>query len=85
MNKKLSIAFLVVLFISIFTQSIFADGCGIFYIYKTEDPFCSVEHCGIWDNTAVVQKQYYKRKCVRKDNYTYWEEKTERKHLDCNC
>lgn len=38
-----------------------ADGCGTWYIYKTSTPTCYNEHCGIWDKTALVQKQYYKR------------------------
>lgn len=38
-----------------------AAGCGTWYIYKTSTPICVKESCGIWNKTALVQKQYYKR------------------------
>ena len=38
-----------------------AAGCGTWYIYKTSTPSCYTERCGIWNKTALVQKQYYKR------------------------
>lgn len=62
-----------------------AAGCGTWYIYKTTTPTCYNEHCGIWDKTALVQKQYSKRKCVKKDNSTRWEYDTKRVHIDCGC
>lgn len=62
-----------------------AAGCGTWYIYKTSTPICVKESCGIWDKTALVQKHYYKRKCVFKDNTTKWKFRTERLHIDCGC
>ena len=38
-----------------------AAGCGTWYIYKTSTLSCYTERCGIWNKTALVQKQYYKR------------------------
>ena len=62
-----------------------AAGFGTWYIYKTTTPTCYNEHCGIWDKTALVQKQYYKRNCVFKDSTTKWQFRTERLHIDCGC
>lgn len=84
--KKIYVYLLAISFFALANiQMISAAGCGTFYIYQTEDPFCKKEHCGIWDTTALTQKQYTKRQCVRADSSTYWEYKVRYTHIDCNC
>lgn len=72
-------------FMTVCSTSVNAAGCGSYYIYKTSTPKCRSEKCGIWDSKALVQYQYSKRKCVKKDNTTYWQYKTDRVHIDCGC
>lgn len=83
--KTITALLMAVLTLSAGTIIANAGGCGTYFIYHTGTPSCRKEHCGIWDSTALVQNQKSKRKCVRKDNTTYWQYKTQNVHIDCGC
>lgn len=85
-NTKLLVTSAILALTFIIGQSVSnAAGCGEQYIYKTSKPFCANEWCGLWDKTALVQKQYIKRNCVKKDSTTKWEYDINRVHIDCGC
>ena len=86
--KKRIYHFATILLISIMilgSQTALAAGCGKFTIYRSSEPKCSREHCGIWDTTAWVQILYKRRFCVNDNNRSYWDYSTERIHADCGC
>lgn len=84
MKRRLAMM-LALAFVLLSATNAYAAGCGTYYIYKTSTPKCYTERCGIWDGTALVQYQYKKRQCVKKDNTTYWQYKRDRVHIDCGC
>lgn len=82
--KKIVTSLLLAL--CIFKNSIvFAQSCSAWITSNVSNPFCVQEHCGIWDKTALAQRFYQYRNCVRKDGSLYRENRSFKRHIDCGC